>query len=405
MKSKIKATLTLVVLLGYLVAGETSVAAVQTGYTGSPASFVFSALDPSSGKTFYKNLNLDYASFLQNPSAEINLSADPNLTPLIGKANVTFNVTAFAPLKDDLSNQATWGVLTTSRTTAAQADSSWIGIDLLRQTLQVFFSYLTDDSGWITAGSPGSFNSLEWSNTLLGRVPFDTTGTPQSALSFYYLNNPTGDPKGGVIRKAGEWTLGLDGWLRFSNGHSLLANQAPIANAGKDQTVIAGKTVTLSGIKSYDPDESPAPLTYFWSQTSGPSVALQNPGAQTASFIANTIGNYSFTLTVSDGKDQGSTRVNVTSKGFTASIPSTFRIKGTGNNPISWSYSPDSLKATDPIVISYSSDNTVFRKVGQSSVKKGSFVWKPSGKLAEGTGIIRVCSKSFCDQSAVSLVR
>jgi len=49
----------------------------------------------------------------------------------------------------------------------------------------------------------------------------------------------------------------------------------PTANAGPDQTVNAGNTVTLDGSASNDLDDASIPYNY-WSQTAGPSVKLSD---------------------------------------------------------------------------------------------------------------------------------
>ena len=51
-------------------------------------------------------------------------------------------------------------------------------------------------------------------------------------------------------------------------------NHPPLAHAGPDQTRNAGATVQLDGTASTDPDSDP--LTFTWSQRSGPTVTLSN---------------------------------------------------------------------------------------------------------------------------------
>src|SRR5207253_5927650 len=75
-------------------------------------------------------------------------------------------------------------------------------------------------------------------------------------------------------------------------------NTPPVANAGADQTGIAAGTVTLDGSASYDPDGDP--ITYQWTQISGPTVALASPTASKTTFTAVAGQSYVFKLTVTD---------------------------------------------------------------------------------------------------------
>ena len=90
-------------------------------------------------------------------------------------------------------------------------------------------------------------------------------------------------------------------------------NHPPVADAGPDQTVAEGAPVVLNGSASYDPDG--ASLSYSWTQTAGPSVALANPTTAQPTFTAPLVGSagatLSFLLTVHDGIDGTTDMVNV----------------------------------------------------------------------------------------------
>ncbi|HET7787854.1 MAG TPA: PKD domain-containing protein [Myxococcales bacterium] len=64
-------------------------------------------------------------------------------------------------------------------------------------------------------------------------------------------------------------------------------NPAPVANAGPDQAVASGAAVALDGSASADPDGEP--ITFAWSQTSGPAVALAGADTAHPTFTAPTV--------------------------------------------------------------------------------------------------------------------
>ncbi len=81
-------------------------------------------------------------------------------------------------------------------------------------------------------------------------------------------------------------------------------NQAPIANAGEDQSVYAWYPALLDATQSSDSD-GPDPLTYMWQQISGPiQVSLVPTGDGVVSFEAPTVDaatTLTFKVIVSDG--------------------------------------------------------------------------------------------------------
>jgi hypothetical protein len=72
-------------------------------------------------------------------------------------------------------------------------------------------------------------------------------------------------------------------------------NAAPVSDAGNDQTVDEGDTVTLSGLASTDPDDNIA--GYFWKQTGGVSATLSNSNGAETTFVAPVLATDSETLT------------------------------------------------------------------------------------------------------------
>ncbi|PLX90143.1 MAG: hypothetical protein C0619_09995, partial [Desulfuromonas sp.] len=80
-------------------------------------------------------------------------------------------------------------------------------------------------------------------------------------------------------------------------------NSPPVADAGVDQSVSTGATVTLDGSGSSDPDDADS-LTYKWTFTSKPigsTAALSDATTEKPTFTADLDGSYILNLVVNDG--------------------------------------------------------------------------------------------------------
>ena len=93
-------------------------------------------------------------------------------------------------------------------------------------------------------------------------------------------------------------------------------NEAPVANAGTDQEVEHGASITLDGTGSTDADDDT--LTYEWAFTEVPAAStiesgdITNLNTATATFAPDAAGIYTLRLTVGDGDLSNSDVVLVT---------------------------------------------------------------------------------------------
>jgi hypothetical protein len=89
--------------------------------------------------------------------------------------------------------------------------------------------------------------------------------------------------------------------------NNIVVNQPPVANAGPDQTVREGATVTVNGGGSSDSDGSI--VSFSWQQESGPAVLMSDSSGASFTFLApkiRTDTNLAFRLTVTDNDNSSS---------------------------------------------------------------------------------------------------
>ncbi len=103
--------------------------------------------------------------------------------------------------------------------------------------------------------------------------------------------------------------------VRQNRTVTVAPNMHPLADAGVNQTVRFGDVVRLNGSASTDPDNGT--ISHTWRQTAGPAVVLSDNMSPSPTFTApDSVGTFTFELTVSDGYDTGTDTVTVTVAGF-----------------------------------------------------------------------------------------
>jgi hypothetical protein len=139
-----------------------------------------------------------------------------------------------------------------------------------------------------TAGPPVSITT-NGANANFIAPPVIDGGDPNAKVTLTFLLTVT-DPNGA------SGTSSVD--VVVAN-----VDHAPTAVAGNNLTVNEGDSVTLNGSASSDPDSDP--LTYSWTQVSGPAVALTGADTAlprfTAPFVNSAGATLQFQLTVDDG--------------------------------------------------------------------------------------------------------
>ncbi|MCH1928741.1 glycosyl hydrolase family 18 protein [Shewanella sp. A25] len=172
------------------------------------------------------------------------------------------------------------------------------------------WSYSYDE----TAEAPSVFNAATGD-----LITFDDPRSVKAKGQYVLSNQLAGLFAWEIDADNGDILNAMHEGLGHGEGVNPPANKAPIANAGNDIVVTGPADVVLSGSASRDPENGA--LTYQWTQTSGPSIAISNADVADASVFLGAVTvdtQYRFTLTVTDSEGlSASDTVMITNKALT----------------------------------------------------------------------------------------
>ena len=182
----------------------------------------------------------------------------------------------------------------------------------------------------VNAG-PDQTITLPASASLSGSATDDGLPNPPGSLTMTWsmvsgpgtvtFANPNAASTTATFSTSGTYVLNLsayDGELTSSDRATITVNpainQAPVVNAGADQTITLPSGATLGGTATDDGlPNPPGSLTVTWTQVSGPgTTTFANPNAASTSATFSTSGTYVLRLTASDSALSSSSDVTIT---------------------------------------------------------------------------------------------
>jgi hypothetical protein len=238
------------------------------------------------------------ASIVLQPPGNLNFPPTSPSNPQVTSLN-TFTIVVDRTLNTDLGNLH-WFFTDTNPVANAGPN----------QRVNVGNTVTLDGSG---STNPSGTGTLTYSWTFVSKPPGSQAAltNPTSVNPTFVADLPT---------KTSTFNTNYVIQLTVSNGSGTDTAQVtvstsplpPTANAGSNQTVKEGQTVTLDGSKSTDPNGDT--LTYAWSLTTKPAsstATLTNATSVSPTFVADAGGQYIATLVVTDSDGLSSTPATV----------------------------------------------------------------------------------------------
>lgn len=163
-------------------------------------------------------------------------------------------------------------------------------------------------SGSIQNGAPDGLE-LKINGSIVDAIAWegemtDSEGNPMESATGDFAGADSSMSRIGIDGSPWEYGPFSPGTINTNQTFDPTVNYPPVANAGADQSVASGATVSLDGSASSDADGSI--VSYLWEQTSGTTVTLSGAETAVATFVVPEVTettSWGFSLTVTDDED------------------------------------------------------------------------------------------------------